>query len=93
MRAWVSQATLHRKLGQLEVSAKLLRKAARAEPKVEEAYLKPLLEEMAGGPAAGQQQQQQEEQEQEALAAGVGIEARVEAGPEVAAVRKRRGGK
>ena len=48
VRCWVSQATLHRKLGQQEEAVQLLRKAARAEPKVEEAYLQPLLAEMEG---------------------------------------------
>lgn len=34
VRSWVSQATLHRKLGDSEAAVRLLRKAARAEPKV-----------------------------------------------------------
>lgn len=61
VRCWVSQATLHRKLGQLDAAVLLLRKAARAEPKVEEAYLQPLLAEMAGEQppgVSGQEQQQ-----------------------------------
>lgn len=66
----MSQATLHRKLRQYDPAVRLLRKAARAEPKVEEAYLKPLLAEMAGGPTldeqAAQQQQQQPAAEAEA---------------------------
>ncbi|PSC76493.1 ALBINO3 chloroplastic [Micractinium conductrix] len=70
VRCWVSQATLHRKLRQYDPAVRLLRKAARAEPKVEEAYLKPLLAEMAGGPTldeqAAQQQQQQPAAEAEA---------------------------
>jgi hypothetical protein len=66
VRSWVSQATLHRKLGQFEAAVKLLRKAARAEPKVEEAYLKPLLAELAAGQQmeGSPQQQQQEQAEQ-----------------------------
>ncbi|KAL4859761.1 ALBINO3-like protein 2 [Chlorella vulgaris] len=61
VRCWVSQATLHRKLGQLDAAVQLLRKAARAEPKVDEAYLQPLLAEMAGEQPpgfSGQEQQQ-----------------------------------
>ena len=34
VRSWVSQATLHRKLGDSQAAVRLLRKAARAEPKV-----------------------------------------------------------
>ena len=70
VRSWVSQATLHRKLGQFEAAVKLLRKAARAEPQVEGAYLNPLLAELAAGqqieghPQHPQQQQQQEQVEE-----------------------------
>jgi hypothetical protein len=66
VRSWVSQATLHRKLGQFEAAIKLLRKAARAEPKVEEAYLKPLLAELAAGQQMEGHQQDQQQQEQAA---------------------------
>ena len=61
---------MHRKVGQLEAAVKLLRKAARAEPKVEEAYLKPLLAELAAGQQQleGNQQQQQPQQEREQFA-------------------------
>jgi tetratricopeptide (TPR) repeat protein len=64
VRAWVAQATLRRKLGQLEEAAVLLRRAARAEPRVEEAYLRPLLAEMEGRPQqTGAAEQEQLEQQ------------------------------
>ncbi|KAL4448090.1 hypothetical protein ABPG75_005309 [Micractinium tetrahymenae] len=70
VRSWVSQATLLRKAGQLDKAVGLLRKAAKAEPKVEEAYLKPLLAEMAGGPRMEEAQQLLQQQ-----ASGAGAEA------------------
>eukprot|EP00887_Chlorella_sp_A99_P004592 scaffold4.g4592.t1 len=56
VRCWVAQATAHRKLGQADRAAELLRRAAAVEPKVEELYLKPLL---AGEAAAGEARQEQ----------------------------------
>jgi YidC/Oxa1 family membrane protein insertase len=44
VRAWVAGATLEEKLGRRNAAVELLRKAAKLEPKVEEIYLKPLLE-------------------------------------------------
>jgi len=44
VRAWVAGATLEEKLGRRNAAVKLLKKAAKIEPKVEEIYLKPLLE-------------------------------------------------
>lgn len=45
VRAWVSQATIAKKLGQRGYAIELLRKASKIEPKIEELYVKPLLEE------------------------------------------------
>jgi tetratricopeptide (TPR) repeat protein len=44
VRAWVAGATLEEKLGRRNQAVELLKKAAEVEPKVEEIYLKPLLE-------------------------------------------------
>ncbi len=66
MRSWLSQATLLRKAGQLGKAASLLKKAAKAEPRVEEAYLRPLLAEMAGGPPMEEAQQELLQQAAEA---------------------------
>ena len=44
VRAWVAGATIEEKLGRREAAVELLRKAAKFEPKVEEIYIKPLLE-------------------------------------------------
>lgn len=49
VRSWVAQATLHRRLGQPQAAVDLLRRAARAAPEVEAAYLQPLLAELQGG--------------------------------------------
>jgi tetratricopeptide (TPR) repeat protein len=47
VRAWVSAAALHEKLGSVGEAITLLRKAAEVEPKVEEVYLQPLLKKNA----------------------------------------------
>ena len=44
VRAWVAGATLEEKLGRRNQAVKLLKAAAEIEPRVEEIYLKPLLE-------------------------------------------------
>ncbi|KAL4444895.1 hypothetical protein ABPG77_003945 [Micractinium sp. CCAP 211/92] len=104
VRSWVSQATLLRKAGQLGKAASLLKKAAKAEPRVEEAYLRPLLAEMAGGPPMEEAQQEllqqaaetsgaaegaaQQEQQQEPPAAG---EAELGGGAPLAAARRQAG--
>ena len=66
VRCWVSQATVCRKVGRSDDAVALLRRAARAEPTVEEAYLKPLLAELA----AEAQRQQQQDAQQPAAAGG-----------------------
>ena len=76
VRCWVSQATLHRKLGQLEAAVELLRRAAKAEPKVEQAYLQPLLAEMAGQPPGEGAQLEGQPQEQSQGEEGEEAEAR-----------------
>ena len=81
MRCWVSQATLHRKLGDTDAAVALLRRAAKAEPRVEEAYLTPLLAEMAG------------EGQQGAAHQGQLAEALQEALPEEQPAAERQGGK
>ena len=53
MRSWVAQATLHRRLGQPQQAVELLRRAARAAPEVEAAYLQPLLAELEGAAPEG----------------------------------------
>ena len=77
VRSWVSQATVCRKVGRSDDAVALLRRAARAEPSVEEAYLKPLLAELAaeqqqqdGQQPAGVAGEDEDEQQQEARQQG-----------------------
>ena len=92
----MSQATLHQKLGQMDAAIKLLKKAARAEPKVEEAYLKPLLAELAGqaqqAEAGDQQPQEQQDAAAAAAAAAAAREQLQEGTPEAEAPAARRQG-